>query len=126
VRPEEWLEEIRLAYADAREAIPFGQVVGQRFGERELFHLAPVVALKFRGLPRRANLNRATEAALSSYVANLGTERAVLSDPRLAFSFCYLVSHYELGLVDMAAVESVMDFLERNVALLSPTATGEA
>ena len=124
--PEEWLEEIRLAYADAREAIPFGQVVGRRFGEPELFHLAPAVALKFRGLPRRANLKRATEAALSSYVANLETNDAVLSDPRLAFSFCYLASHYGLGLVDMAAVESVMDFLERNVALLGRTANGEA
>ena len=105
VRPEEWLEEIRLAYADAQEAIPFGPVGGRRFGERELFHLAPAVALKFRGLPRRANLKRATEAALSSYVANLETEGAVLADPRLAFSFCYLASHYGLGFVDMAAVE---------------------
>ena len=70
--PETWLEEIRAAYADAREAIPFGPVAGHPFGEQELFQLAPAVALKFRNLPSRGTtLKRATEAALSSYVANL-------------------------------------------------------
>jgi len=117
--PEAWLEEIRAAYADAREAIPFGPAVGQRIDEQELFHLAPAVALKFRSLPSRgATLKRATDSALASYVANLASQGAVLSDPRLAFAFCYLASHYGLGLVEMAAVESVMEFLERNAALL--------
>ena len=125
--PEAWLDEIRVAYADAQEAIPFGPAVGQRFGERELFHLAPAVALKFRSLPSRgATLKRATEAALSSYVANLETHGWLFSDPRLAFAFCYLASHYGLGLVDMAAVESVMEFLESNVGLLNEKASREA
>ena len=125
--PEAWLDETRVAYADAQEAIPFGPVVGQRFGERELFHLSPAVALKFRSLPSRgATLKRTTEAALCSYVANLETQGSVLSDPRLAFAFCYLASHYGLGLVDMAAVASVMEFLERNVGLLNETASREA
>ena len=121
--PEAWLDEIRVAYADAQEAIPFGPAVGQRFGERELFHLAPAVALKLRSLPSRgATLKRATEAALSSYVANLETQGSVLSDPRLAFAFCYLASHYGLGLVEMAEVESVMEFLESNVGLIDEMA----
>ena len=125
--PEAWLDEIRVAYADAQEAIPFGPAVGQSFGERELFHLAPAVALKFRSLPSRgATLKRATEAALSSYVANLESQGSMLSDPRLAFAFCYMASHYGLGLVDMAALESVMEFLERNVGLLNETASREA
>lgn len=77
--PEAWIEEIRAAYADAREAIPFGPAVDHRFGEQELFHLAPAVALKFRKLPcRGATLKRATEAALSSYVANVENEGTVL------------------------------------------------
>jgi hypothetical protein len=63
---------------------------------------------------------------LSSYVANLEDQESVLSEPRLAFAFCYLASHYGLGLVDMAAVESVMEFLERNVGLLNETASREA
>lgn len=124
--PEAWLEEIRAAYADAQEAIPFGPAVGQCFGEQELFHLAPAVALKFRSLPSRgATLKRATEAALTSYVANLESQRSVLSDPRLAFAFCYLASHYGLGLVEMAAVESVMECLERNAGLVSEETSRE-
>jgi hypothetical protein len=125
--PEAWLEEIRAAYADAKEAIPFGPAVGQRFGKRELFHLAPAVALKFRRLPcRGATLKRATEAALSSYVANLEDQGSALSDPRLAFAFCYLASHFGLGLVEMSAVESTMEFLERNVGRLNARASREA
>lgn len=125
--PETWLEEIRAAYADAREAIPFGPLAGHRFGERELFHLAPAVALKFRCLPSRGRtLKRATEAALSSYVANLDDQGSMLSDPRLAFAFCYLASHYGLGLVEMATVDSVMQFLERNAGRLKDTGSREA
>jgi hypothetical protein len=110
-----WLAEIRAAYAEAREAIPFGPAAGHRFGEEQLFHLAPAVALKFRGLAARsATLKRATDAALSSYVANQEPHGPVLQDPRLAFAFCYLASHYGLGLVTIATVETVMGFVERN------------
>ena len=115
-----WIQEIRAAYADARDAIPFGPAAGQPFGEQEIFHLAPAVALKFRNLPLRGpNLKRATEAALSSYVANLESQGSALADPRLAFAFCYLASHHGLGLVEVATVESLMEILERNVGLLS-------
>ena len=93
--------EIRAAYEDARETIPFGPTVGRKFGEQELFHLAPAVALKFWGLPMGdARLKRVTEAALASYVANMEGQSATLSDPRLAFAFCYLASHFGLGLVE--------------------------
>ena len=115
-----WLEEIRAAYEDARETIPFGPTVGREFGEQELFHLAPAVALKFRGLPMGdARLKRATEAALTSYVAIEEGQSAALSDPRLAFAFCYLASHFALGLVEAATVEMVMEYLEQNTGLLS-------
>ncbi len=66
-RPEEWLEEIREAYADARSAIPFERRVNRTFGEQEPYHLAPWIAVKFRGLRSdETKLRRATEAALSS------------------------------------------------------------
>ncbi len=75
--------------------------MGQSFGEEELFQLGPATALKWRSLARRgATLQRATEAALASYMANLETQGSALSDPRLAFAFCYLASHYGLGLVE--------------------------
>ena len=112
---EEWLEEIREAYADAREAIPFGPLTDHAFGEEQLFHLAPAVAVKFRdGAARGARLKQATKAALSSYVVTLEGRKATLSDPRLAFAFCLLASHFWLGLLDAATAESVMNFVERN------------
>jgi hypothetical protein len=42
---EEWLAEIAAAYLDAREAISFGEVLGEPIREADLFHLAPAVAL---------------------------------------------------------------------------------
>ena len=124
--PEAWFGEIRAAWEDAREAIPFGPAVGQPFGEEELFHLAPAVALKFRGLPLGGlALRRATEAALSSYVANEERHGSMLSDPRRAFAFCYMAGHYGLDLVDEATFEAVMDFVERNVGRLGTTTDSE-
>lgn len=46
-----WVDEIAAAYEDAREALPFTPLVGVVAGARELYHLAPHVAIKFRGLP---------------------------------------------------------------------------
>ena len=86
----EWVEEIAAAYEDARDALPFTPVVGVVAGARDLFHLAPHVAIKFRALPE-SRRQAAVEAALCTYVASEGS--AVLDDPRLAFALCYLASH---------------------------------
>jgi hypothetical protein len=45
-----WLEEIAAAYKDAAEAIAFGPLAGQEIKPGDLFHMAPAVCLKFRGL----------------------------------------------------------------------------
>ena len=64
-----WLQEIAAAYADAHEAIPFGPLVGTDIGEGSLFHMAPEVSLKFRGIKRTPGKSKkATDAALMSYV----------------------------------------------------------
>ena len=65
--PSEWLREIAAAYRDAEEAIPFGPVAGVVITKKELFHIAPAVCLKFRGLDQKKNIKKVTEAALSSY-----------------------------------------------------------
>ncbi len=60
-RREEWLAEIAAAYLDAREAIPFGDMLGEpldKEGEADLFHLASAVAVKFRGLSPSARLRQ--------------------------------------------------------------------
>lgn len=71
-----WLEEIGAAYRDAQETIPFGLLIGQPICAEDLFHLGPVICLKFRGIKNsKSNLKRATDAALSSYVAAQGDHR---------------------------------------------------
>ena len=84
--PAEWLHEIDEAYRDARETIPFMPLVGVRPSESELFHLAPRVAVKFRGLPL-SRIDTATEAALSSYVASQDLAGNAFDDPYLVFAF---------------------------------------
>ena len=70
--PDEWLDEIRLAITDARKTKPFGLLTGQLITNANLFHLAPLVCMKFRGLDYRDEdlRNKVTEGALANYVAN--------------------------------------------------------
>ena len=113
----EWLLEIADAYKDARDTLPFMPLVGVDPNEAQLFHLAPHVMVKFRGLPRSQS-DAAVEAALCSYVASKEKTEAALDDPYLAFAFCYLASHFGLDLVSQETIEDVMAFLEgREVSL---------
>ena len=99
--PEKWLQEIVEAYKDAREAITFGSAAGAEITEHNLFHLAPLVCLKFRGIKQSKRLQqRATDAALSSYVGNKDSRSEVMRSPIMAFSLCYVASHYGLNLID--------------------------
>ncbi|MBK6974762.1 MAG: hypothetical protein IPH26_18110 [Sterolibacteriaceae bacterium] len=102
----EWVEEIALAYEDAREAQPFMPLVGVLPRDRKLFHLAPHVAIKFRALPE-SRRQAAVEAALCTYVASEG--KGLRDDPRVAFALCYLASHFGLNLVSQNTVDEVMD-----------------
>src|SRR3954454_13322858 len=69
--PEGWLLEIRLAIKDAREAEPFGTLTGERITDANLFHLAPLVCLKFRGRKLiGCEADRVTKVALANYVVN--------------------------------------------------------
>ena len=110
---EDWLDEIAGAYIDAKESVPFGALVGQEITEMDLFHLAPAVCLKFRGLPQsKKTLKKATEAALASYVANEETMAGALSKPQLAFGLCYVASHLALGFLTEGEASRVLEFVE--------------
>ena len=124
---EEWLREIARAYDEAKEAQPFGELMGEPIAESDLFHLAPQVFLKFRDLrPSEQKRTEIVEGALASYVVTMdeGTGRGELHEsPILSFAFCYLAAHFVAGLLDEASVERVMDLcvtgksdLERLVA----------
>ena len=122
---EDWLAETAAAYLDAREAIPFGHLLGEPFREADLFHLASAVAVKFRGWSRSARRRRsANQAALASYAANLSADPSVLNDPHLAFAFCYLASHYGLRLLTAERVEELMADIERNRKALAGLIAG--
>jgi hypothetical protein len=111
---EAWLNEIARALRDAAEAIPFGPLAGAAsFGTAELFHLGPVTAFKYRGIRRsKRALREITEAALASYVATESEGSGSLTDPRVAFAFTYLTSHFALNLLTEEQVAELMDYIE--------------
>jgi hypothetical protein len=113
--PQAWLEEIAKAYLDAYETIHIGPLVGQDIQPEDLFHVAPQVCLKFRGLGRsKALQGKVTDAALASYVANKDRLPEVFAVPQLVFAFSYLASHFGLELVDEKAVDEIMGYIEDN------------
>jgi hypothetical protein len=117
--PGEWLEEIRLAMADAS-----GDDVDRLICEPEravnLFHLAPMVCLKFRGLDHRDEdlRKKVTEGALANYVANSsvdGIDHGLESRPLLAFAVCYITAHYVLDLIDEEQSAATLDYCDENL-----------
>ena len=118
--PEEWLAEIRQAIADARETGPFGDLIGQPITDANLFHLAPLVCLKFRGLDHRDEdlRKKVTEGALANYVANSdpdGIDHGLEQRPLLGFAVCYLTAHYVLDLIDEQQVEAALDYCDEHM-----------
>jgi hypothetical protein len=116
---EGWLLEIRLAIKDARETEPFSTTTGERITDANLFHLAPLICLKFRGrklIGREAD--RVTETALANYVVNSdpdGTDHGLETKPMLAFAVCYVTAHLALDLVDEQKAETILNFCEEHL-----------
>ena len=120
ITPDEWLAEVHLAIADARGTKPFGLLTGQPITDAKLFHLAPLVCMKFRGLDHRDEELRpkVTEGALANYVANSdpdGIDHGMESRPLLAFAVCYLTAHYVLDLIDEQEASAALDYCEENI-----------
>src|SRR3954447_1730154 len=117
--PEGWLLEIRLAIKDARETEPFGRMIGQPITDANLFHLAPLVCLKFRGrklVGREAD--RVTETALANYVVNSdpgGVGHGLETRPLLAFAVCYVTAHLALDLIDEEKAEAILNYCEEHL-----------
>ncbi len=119
--PQAWLDEIRAAYQDAAETMPFGPLVGTLIRESDLFHLAPHVCLRFRGIKRTPSAQKkVTEAALASYVATTSRLPGELADPRVAFAFCYLAAHFGLDLLSQEQVQDIMDWVEGRLGASPP------
>jgi len=79
--PVEWLEEIRDAMLDACDTKPFGILTGHPITDADLFHLAPLVCLKFRGRKTKGpEAKRVTERdGLGELRGELGAARSEVS-----------------------------------------------
>ncbi len=114
-----WLGEIRLAIADARDTEPFGEWIGEPLTDANLFHLAPLVCLKFRGrklVGREAD--RVTKTALANYIVNSdpdGIDHGLSQKPLMAFAVCYVTAHLALGLVDEEKAEAILNYCEEQL-----------
>ncbi len=114
---EGWVIEIMDAYRDAKAAIPFAEAAGKTMTEADLFHMAPLVCLKFRDLVSSDECQgNARDAAIGSYIANQEAGHRNLNDPVMAFSFCYILAHYGLGLLDDEQCQSILAVVETNLA----------
>ncbi len=84
-----------------------------------MFHLAPLVCLKFRGaklVGREAT--RVTKTALANYVVNSdpeGVNHGLDSKPLLTFSLCYVTAHLALDLVDEQEAEAILNYCEERL-----------
>ena len=120
--PDEWLEDVARAYLDAKETQPIGELMGEPIPEGNLFHLAPHVFIKFRKIrTSKRRRGEIVEGALASYVVTMsrGSGGDELKDsPLLSFVFCYLAALYVADILEMEAVESLMDMcIERRSEL---------
>lgn len=117
--PKAWLEEIVEAIADAADAKPFGQIVGKPIKDADLFHLAPLVCLKFRGRELRGReAKRVTETALANYVVNSdpeGIDHGLKKKPMLAFAVCYVAAHLALDLLDEEDADTILGYCEERL-----------
>ena len=111
---DQWLEELSRAYREALDTIPFGDFVGETISEDKLFHLSPHITIKYRCIKRnKTNIKIATEAALSTYVANQDRDDLPIDDPLIIFSVCYLASHYGLGLLSSEEADRILLQVEK-------------
>lgn len=114
--PEEWFGEIADAMLDAAGE-PLDRLLREPERAVNLFHLAPVTCLKFRGLDFRDEelREKVTEGALATYVANSspdGIDHGLETKQLLAFAVCYVAAHFVLDLVSEEQASAALDFCE--------------
>ena len=117
--PDQWLKETLLAWNNAREVKRFARLTGTKITDADLFHLAPLVCLKFRGRNLTGKeAKKVTKGALANYILNTGPEAAVQgleSRPQLAFALCYVAAHLVLDLLDEQTAAEIMSYCEEQM-----------
>ena len=114
--PVQWLAEIQTAITDAKKTKFFGWLIFHRITNANLFHLAPLVCLKFRGRTQRGpEAKRVTEVALANYVVNSdpeGIDHGLERKPMMAFAVCYVAAHLALDLLNERQAEAILNYCE--------------
>lgn len=120
-----WLDEVKLAFADAAEALPVLAMLGDSTTSGKLYTIAPNVCAKFRGLPSSgAKFSSARDTALQSFVASSEVFEEAFECPEVAFAFCYVTSHFGYELLVREDVERIMTYLTDHAdRLLAPIKT---
>ena len=112
----QWLLEIHLAWEDAVEAKPFARMTGSNLSDATMFHLAPIVCLKFRGQELTGKeADKTTKSVLANYILNTSPGAAkqyIESNPKLAFAFCYVATNFVLGFVNAQTAKEILDLYE--------------
>ena len=105
--------------ADAAEAGPFGQAIGEPITLANLFHLAPHVCLKFRGLKSTGKeADGVVKTALANYVVHSdpeGIDHNLKQRPLMAFVLCYVSAHLALDLLDEQQAEKILIYCEEKL-----------
>ena len=117
--PAQWHKEINLAISDAAEAAPFGPMAGVEITPFNLFHLAPLICLKFRGKKQQGReAERVIKVALANYIANSdpeGIDHGLGQRPIMAFALCYVAAHLALDLVDEEKAQAILEYFEEHL-----------
>ena len=100
---------------DACDTEPFGILTGHPITDANLFHLAPLICLKFRGRKTRgAEAKRVIETALANYVVN-SDQHGLKSRPMLAFALCYVGAHLALDLLNEQDADAILTYCEEHL-----------
>ena len=99
-----------------RRSALFGPIAGTEVTAANLFHLAPVVCLKFRGRKLKGReAERVTKVALANYVVNSdpeGINHGLEQCPAMAFTLCYVATHLALYLLNEEQAEAILIYCE--------------
>ena len=98
---------------------PFGRAIGEPITLANLFHLAPLVCLKFRGRKLKGSeADRVIETALANYVVNSspeGIDHNLKQRPLMGFVLCYVSAHLALKLLDEQQAEAILVYCEEQI-----------
>jgi len=111
-----WIHDISEAYKDAAETVPFAKMLDKELTQKDFFLLAPDICIKRRKIKKtKENREKASEAALCSYVATKDNIDGILDDPIITFTLAYLASHFGLDIVSETEISQLMDYIENNI-----------